>query len=86
MGANMAIDLANGAGIGISRTDGLRIHLTSNHFPPVHEVFVETAIQAIDLANSGDWSTELTMPNGLVRTVQFIVDGLHLHAWIQDSE
>ena len=61
-------------------------HLTSNHFPPVHRVFVETAKEAIRLANEGNWDAEVTMPNGLVRTVSFIVDGLHLGEFVNYSE
>jgi len=85
MGANFARELADGIG-GISLETAIRIHLQSNHFPPVHEVFMETAIEAINRAADGDWYSEITMPNGLTRTVHHIVDGLHLHNFVEADD
>jgi len=64
----------------------LRWHLSSNHYPPVHPVFLPTARQAIALANQGDWDTEIVMPNGITKTVSGIIDGLHLSSFLNENE
>lgn len=61
-------------------------HLRSNHYPPVHPVFLETARQAITLANQGEWETEIVMPNGITKSVIGIIEGLHLEAFIDGDE
>lgn len=63
----------------------LGVHLTSNHYPAIDLAFVPVAKEAIALAESGEWDTELTYPNGLVRTVAHTVEGLHLDFFIQDD-
>jgi hypothetical protein len=69
----------------IDLTQALSIHLASNHYPPVHPSFVQTALEAIRLANDGLFDEEVTMANGLVRSVQFVVEGLHLWAFLDDN-
>ena len=64
----------------------LRWHLTSNHYPPIHPVFIDTAEEAIAAANAGDWDTEITMPNGIVKTVGSIVEELHLGSFLDADE
>lgn len=75
-----------GESLGIPLRQRILWHLSSNHYPPVHSAFAETAERAIELANAGDWDAELTMPNGLVRTVAFVVDGLHLESFLAADE
>lgn len=87
MGNAMARDLAdNGEGYGLSLDDSLSIHLRSNHYPPVHPVFIPIARKAIELANAGDWDAVIDMPNGISKSVSGIIEGLHLDAFLDDVE
>jgi len=72
--------------LGLPRRQQLLWHLSSNHYPPVHSAFVEAAEEAIRLAELGEWETELTLPNGLVRTAAFVIEGLHLEAFLSGEE
>jgi len=84
MGNATARDLATS---GIDLDTALRVHLRSNHYPPIHLDFLPIARQAIELAQGEEWDAELEYPNGLVRTVAHTVEGLHLDAFIeQDHE
>jgi len=78
--------IETGDALGVGRRQQLLWHLQSNHYPPVHEVFVETAEEAIRLALLGRRDAQVTMPNGLVRTVAFIIEGLHLEPFIEQDE
>ncbi len=40
----------------------LREHLANNHFPPVSSVFVPSAIEAIEKADSGDMESMIKLP------------------------
>jgi hypothetical protein len=64
----------------------LYAHLRSNHYPPVNPVFVPTCVEAINLATDGHWDARLEMPNGVVKTVAGIVEGLHLSAFIHADD
>jgi len=72
--------------LGLPRRQQLLWHLSSNHYPPVHPSFAGTAEEAIRLADLGEWDAEVTMPNGLVRTAAFIVEGLHLKPFLAGEE
>jgi len=72
--------------LGLPRRQQLLWHLSSNHYPPVHASFVETAEEALRLAAEGEWDAEVTMPNGLVRTAAFVIEGLHLEAFLESGE
>jgi len=72
--------------LGLPRRQQLLWHLSSNHYPPVHASFVEAAEEAIRLAELGEWETELTLPNGLVRTATFVIEGLHLEPFLSGEE
>ena len=61
-------------------------HLQSNHYPPVHLSFIETAEEAIRLANAGEWNTPIKMPNGLTKTVEDIIEGLHLGDFLDQEK
>ena len=67
-------------------------HLTTNHYPPVPECMVQPCIEAIDLANEGEWDTEITLPEGVSwkglteAPVRAIVEAHHLDTWIIESE
>jgi hypothetical protein len=57
-------------------------HLTGNHVPPIDEAFVPVAVQAIELANTNNWDELLELPNGLERSVAFIINGMHLEPFV----
>ena len=64
----------------------LKWHLQFNHYPPVHEVFVPLCEQVIACANAGEWNAVLDMPNGLSRTVAYIVENLHLEPFCDNLD
>lgn len=65
----------------------LRIHLSSNHYPPVHPDFIPVCQWAIVVYNEGgDLSAEITMPNGVVKTAWQVIDGLHLECFLNSDD
>lgn len=87
MGNMQALGYAEGVKEGwVTLETALEAHLGSNHFPPVHPVFVATAVEAIDRANMEDWDHEILMPNGIKKTVGSIVEELHLDAFLDFEE
>ncbi len=64
----------------------IQYHLRVNHYPPVNSIFAQVAIAAIELCNTGESSAVLTMPNGINKSAAAIVDGLHLHHWLEESD
>lgn len=70
----------------LSRNQALRWHLQSNHYPPIHEIFIPIAEEAIERANAGEWEKEIEMPNGKTLTVGEIVEGLHLDSFLDVEE
>lgn len=81
MGALAAIEIAEA----LPLRQALTWHLGSNHFPPVHPVFVDTAIEALDLANDDDWDEMLELPNGISLSVGAVIEQLHLDAFLDDE-
>lgn len=63
----------------------LEWQLTGNHHPPIDLAFVPVAMAAIEYANHGEWDNVLEYPNGLQRTVEFTVDNLHLHEFLEED-
>lgn len=87
MGSLQASEFSNLVEQGsIELEQALTWHLRGNHYPPIHVDFVAPAKQAIELANEGDWKTEITLPNGRVKTVGQIIEGLHLDSFIKQEE
>jgi hypothetical protein len=87
MGEMVNREFANLVGEGaVSLESAVRWHLRHNHYPAVHEVFVETAIQAIRAVNGGRHDEQVEMPNGVWKSHWEIVEGLHLGAFINDDE
>lgn len=83
MGSLQASEFSNLVEEGAIQLDqALTWHLRGNHYPPIHLDFLAPAKKAIELANEGDWKTEITLPNGAVKTVSGIVEGLHLHSFV----
>lgn len=98
MGHLRATEMAASAGDGtLSFGDALHYHLTANHYPPVSAVFIPAASEAIRKANlaletedpaveNGLWSYEITLPNGVVKSVAEIIEELHLDAFLEGPE
>ena len=66
------------------RATALRWHLTSNHYPPIHEVFMPIAERAIELAQDEEWDTILDLPNGKRLSVAEVIEGLHLDCFLNE--
>jgi hypothetical protein len=67
-------------------------HLRVNHYPPISNTMVPVCIEAIDMANEGEWDKEISLPAGVgykgltVAPVWAIVEQHHLETWIVESE
>ena len=97
MGSNFATEMADGTlenlGISLSIEDQIRIHLSSNHYPPVPATMVPTCIEAIDAVNdAGLWELEIPLPEGVswrgltTAPAHAIIEAHHLNAWIIERE
>jgi hypothetical protein len=81
MGSEIAKAIAEST---LSLQDKLSWHLVGNHYPPVNEAFIPVCIEAIQLAEQGNYDAEVEYPNGLIRTVRHCIDGLHLEHFINN--
>ena len=92
MGSNMAYDLANNDLLDLDLETQLRIHLTSNHYPPVPVSMVQPCIDAIDAYYDEDYQRLIDLPapitwrNKNTAPASFIIDGHHLHAWLPECD
>lgn len=87
MGAMHAEEMAAAVGEGeASMRMALIWHLTSNLFPPVHTIFVDSAMEAIQLAADEDWDTVIHLPSDKYLTVTEIVDELHLWPFVDNAD
>jgi hypothetical protein len=88
MGSNFAHELAD-YDLGLDLSTAIKIHLTSNHYPPVPVSMVEPCIDAIDAYHNGDTDQEIQMPQGITykgRTTApawAIIEQHHLEAWCE---
>lgn len=88
MGSNFAHELAD-YDLGLDLSTAIKIHLTSNHYPPVPVSMVEPCIDAIDAYHNGDTDQEIPMPQGITykgRTTApawAIIEQHHLEAWCE---
>ena len=89
MGAMRAMDIADNFDL----EEGIRIHLRTNHYPPVPEEMVPVCVEAIDAVNSeGNWDKEITLPSGVswkgltTAPANAIIEQHHLEFWIVESE
>jgi hypothetical protein len=89
MGAIRAMDIADNFDL----EDGIKIHLTTNHYPAVPIEMVPTCIEAIDAVNSeGDWEKLITLPSGISwkgltqAPASAIIEQHHLEFWLIESE
>jgi hypothetical protein len=87
MGAMGAEAMAAAVGEGeASMRMALTWHLTSNHFPPVHTLFVDPAMEAIQFAVDEDWDHVIHLPNGVELSVTEIIDELHLWPFVDNAD
>jgi len=87
MGTMNAEEMAAAVGEGeTSMRMALTWHLTSNHFPPVHTIFVDVAIRAIMCAAAEEFDEVIEMPNGVSLSVTEIVDQLHLWPFVDNAD
>jgi hypothetical protein len=97
MGSNFANEMASGVledmGIHLTIEDQIRIHLSSNHYPPVPATMVQPCIEAIDAVNDlGLWDLEIPLPEGVswrgcdTAPAHAIIEAHHLEAWIIERE
>ena len=84
MGYNTALDLSEQLDIHSS----LRIHLQSNHYPPVPASMVQPCLDAIDAYHDEDYQREIELPEGVswrgnnTAPASAIADAHHLDAWL----
>lgn len=83
--------------LGIAESDlplenQLRWHFSSNCYPPVPEVLVAVAVDAITAVNEGDFYAEVALPEGVtfrgesLVSAHLVIESLHLGAWITEEE
>ena len=89
MGSNLAYELANGD---FDLSTALKIHLTSNHYPPVPESMVMPCIEALEAYWDHDIDRQIAMPEGVSykgldkAPAYAIIEQHHLEAWLYDDE
>jgi hypothetical protein len=91
MGSNFATELATGTLGQISLEEQIRIHLTSNHYPPVPSSMVQPCIEAIDAYWEDDGSSQIDLNGNIWRgqstaPAWAIIEGHHLDAWVSDYD
>lgn len=84
MGYKVGTEIAGATNLTLEQQ--LSWHLQGNHYPPIDEAFIPVAKQAVECANKEDWDSVLAMPNGLDRTVAYIIEGLHLQPFVENME
>ena len=91
MGNNFATELA-GMDLGLSMEDSIRIHLQSNHYPPVPSSMVQPCIEAIDAYWEDDYNRLIEMPEGVTwrgetyAPAYAVIESHHLEAWCSEDE
>jgi len=93
MGYLHAVELSNMVEEGsVNLETAIRIHLTSNCYPPMPEQFVPICIEAINACNDGEYDKVIELPEDMIfrggkPTAGNIADSLHLEAWLHaDNE
>jgi len=83
MGSTQAIEYAN-----MDLDQGLAIHLTSNHYPPVPVSMIDACKAAINAYWEEDYDRRVELPDGVLwrgektAPARAIVDAHHLDAWV----
>jgi hypothetical protein len=75
----------------ITRRELLREHLSTGHYPPLSERFIEVAETALDhLAATDNEGAEIILPNGITfygsdtAIVEHVIESLHLWDFISN--
>jgi len=90
MGRNFAQELAFAPEMGMETA--IRLHLTSNHYPPVPVSMVSVCIEAIDAYWEEDLNREVELPEGISWRGQnsapayAIIESHHLESWCMEIE
>jgi hypothetical protein len=90
MGRLFAEELASGE-FATTIEQQLAIHFSSNCYPPVPHIMIETAVEAINHLNAGYFNEIISLPDGVTyqgrdsARAYKIVENFRLDAWI-DSE
>lgn len=45
--------------------DIVSMHFSSNCYPPIPQIMVDCAVEAIELCNSGEYYEDVTLPDGV---------------------
>lgn len=76
----------------LTMEQAIEIHLTSNHYPPIPAIMVDTCVQAIEACNEGDSGRIIPLPDGVwykgsrSANAWVIVDQHHLDPWLEDED
>ena len=95
MGTTLSIDLAGFVSTDVlALENAVRVQLQTNHYPPIPEFFIPACLQAIELANKGEYEGEVDLPDeatdantGLhVTTAQKLISWAHLDFFITPED
>jgi hypothetical protein len=76
----------------LSLEQQLSWHFSANCYPPVPSLMIPVAVEAIEAVHEDGWDTILDLPEGVsfrgATSVSAgdVIDGLHLHAFIDTDE
>jgi len=85
MGHQTALEISES---GLTLEQQLDWHLRGNHYPPIPSSMIKPCVEAIELANQGDWNARVEMPEGvyykgeLTAPVSAIIEQHHLDAFL----
>lgn len=57
--------IAGFQGLDVPLRDMVSMHFTSNCYPPIPQFMVDTAVEAIELCNSGEYYEEVQLPESV---------------------
>lgn len=92
MGSMHATEYANAVDEGLDLSLAIRLHLTSNHYPPIPVEMVSVAMEAIEHANQGEWNEIIALPGDITwkgevgAPVSAIVEDLHLDFFLDPPD
>ena len=90
MGRGFATDLASMDNINMETA--IKIHLTSNFYPPVPSSMVEPCVHAINSYREDDLSRLIILPDGVfwrgqnTAPAHAVIEQHRLYPWIEESE
>jgi hypothetical protein len=91
MGSNFATELANGVFPDLTLEAQIKMHLTSNHYPPIPSSMVKPCIEAIDAYWEDDLKKEIDLNGAQWRgnstaPAWAIIESHHLDAWCTEDD